>query len=175
MIAPNNCPAGPANVYNFIHANQAGANALSQQSGVNADYLLGLSGWESQWGANRFAQQGNNFFSLHGGSSAPFANGSMKAGGANVYLSTFPQSALAATRYPSSFFNALTGIGHSLHVPAPGGADPSTYGTTNGAFTFTTHMDTAYSTWHTPIGAAIHGWVDVRDKGAHRKPCGGAR
>jgi hypothetical protein len=85
------------------------------------------------------------------------------------------QSALAATRYPSSFFNALTGIGHSLHVPAPGGADPSTYGTTNGAFTFTTHMDTAYSTWHTPIGAAIHGWVDVRDKGAHRKPCGGAR
>ena len=85
------------------------------------------------------------------------------------------QSALAATRYPSSFFNALTGIGHSLHVPAPGGADPSTYGTTNGAFTFTTHMDTAYSTWHTPAGALTHWWVDVRDKGAHRKPCGGAR
>ena len=77
--APNNCPAGPANVYNFIHTNQAAANSLSQQSGVPADYLLGLSGWESQWGANRFAQQGNNFFSLHGGSSAPFANGSMKA------------------------------------------------------------------------------------------------
>jgi RHS repeat-associated protein len=85
-------------------------------------------------------------------------------------------SALPAARYPSSFFNALTGIGHSLHVPAPGGADPSTYGTgANGAFTFTTHMDTAYSTWHTPAGALTHWWVDVRDKGAHRKPCGGAR
>ena len=43
--APNNCPAGPANVYSFIQANQAAANSLAQQSGVNADYLLGLSGW----------------------------------------------------------------------------------------------------------------------------------
>ena len=70
-------------------------------------------------------------------------------------------SAFPAARYPSSFFNALTGIGHSLHVPAPGGADPSTYGTgPNGAFTFTTHMDTAYSTWHTPAGAlSTGGWM----------------
>jgi len=86
----NACPEGPANVYNFIHTNQAAANALSQQSGVPANYFLELSGWESQWGANRFAQQGNNFFSLHGGGGAPFANGSMKAGGSNVYISTFP-------------------------------------------------------------------------------------
>ncbi len=64
-------------------------------------------------------------------------------------------------------------IGHSLHVPGPAGADPSTYGVdpTTGPFTFTTHIDTAYPTWHTPIGAIIHYFVDVRDKGAHSGPC----
>jgi RHS repeat-associated protein len=87
--APN-CPAGPPNVISFIHTNQAAANALQLQSNVPADYLLGLSGWESTWGADRFAAQGNNFFSLHGGSTAPFAIGSMKALGNNTYLSTFP-------------------------------------------------------------------------------------
>ena len=40
VIAPSNCPAGPANVYNFIHTNQAAANALQAQSGVSSDYLL---------------------------------------------------------------------------------------------------------------------------------------
>jgi RHS repeat-associated protein len=81
-------------------------------------------------------------------------------------------SDLAAGRYPSSTFNLITGIGHSLHVTSPGGADPSTYGIgQNGAFTFTTHIDSAYATWHTPVGAFIHWFVDVRDKGIHRKPC----
>ena len=80
-------------------------------------------------------------------------------------------SSLPAGRYPSSFLNSLFGIGSSLHVPAAGGADPSTYGISNGNFTFTTHIDTAYSTWHTPIGALIHLFTDVRDKGAHRGPC----
>jgi hypothetical protein len=53
------------------------------------------------------------------------------------------------------------------HVPPAGGADPSTYGINpaTGNFTFTTHIDTAYATWHTPIGALIHYLVDVRDKG----------
>ncbi len=107
--APSNCPAGPANVYSFIQANQPAANALAKTSGVNADYLLGLSGWESQWGANRFAQQGNNFFSLHGGSSAPFANGSMKAGGANVYLSTFPSYFASGQSFLAQYGNGLAG------------------------------------------------------------------
>ena len=65
-------------------------------------------------------------------------------------------SSLPAGRYPSSFLNSLFGIGSSLHVPGAGGADPSTYGMSNGNFTFTTHIDSAYSTWHTPIGALIH-------------------
>lgn len=80
-------------------------------------------------------------------------------------------SQLPAGRYPSSFLNSLFGIGSSLHVPGPGGRDPSTYGMSNGNFTFTTHIDSAYSTWHTPLGALIHYFVDFRDKGAHRGPC----
>ncbi|MGA8490136.1 MAG: hypothetical protein WB711_06920, partial [Terriglobales bacterium] len=82
-------------------------------------------------------------------------------------------SSLPAGRYPSSFLNLIFGIGSSLHVPAAGGADPSTYGIdpSTGNFTFTTHIDSAYATWHTPIGALIHFLVDVRDKGAHRGPC----
>ena len=63
-------------------------------------------------------------------------------------------------------------VSHCLHVPGQGGADPSTYGVdANGNFTFTTHIDSAYSTWHTPIGALIHYFTDVRGQGAHRKPC----
>ena len=81
-------------------------------------------------------------------------------------------SQLPAGRYPSSLLDRILGIGHSLHVPGPGGPDPSTYGVdSNGNFTFTTHIDSAYSTWHTPIGALIHFFTDVRDKGAHRGPC----
>jgi RHS repeat-associated protein len=80
-------------------------------------------------------------------------------------------SSLSAGRYPSSVFNAITGIGPSLHVPGFGGSDPSTYGMTNRSFTFTTHIDSAYATWHTPVGAFLHWFIDVRDQGAHRKPC----
>jgi hypothetical protein len=81
-------------------------------------------------------------------------------------------SQLPAGRYPSSVLDRIFGIGHSLHVPALGGPDPSTYGVDNDRnFTFTTHIDTAYSTWHTPIGAVIHFFVDARDKGVHRGPC----
>jgi hypothetical protein len=82
-------------------------------------------------------------------------------------------SQLAPGRYASSLLTKILGVGQSLHVPSPGGADPSTYGIdpATGNFTFTTHIDTAYSTWHTPIGAIIHYFVDVRDKGAHRGPC----
>jgi uncharacterized FlgJ-related protein len=71
-------------VIDFIHAHQDDASKLQTKYGVQADYFLGLSGWESQWGANGFAQNGNNFFSLHGGSTAPFASGpAMKAGRAD--------------------------------------------------------------------------------------------
>jgi RHS repeat-associated protein len=79
---------------------------------------------------------------------------------------------LPVGRYPSSILGRIFGFGSSLHVPGPGGADPSTYGVdANGNFTFTTHIDSAYATWHTPIGALIHFFTDVGGQGAHRKPC----
>jgi RHS repeat-associated protein len=81
-------------------------------------------------------------------------------------------SQLPVGRYSSSILGRIFGFGSSLHVPGPGGADPSTYGVdANGNFTFTTHIDSAYATWHTPIGAIIHYFTDVRGQGAHRKPC----
>lgn len=38
------------------------------------------------------------------------------------------------------------------------------------SFTFTTHIDSAYATWYTPLGALSHWFIDVRDKGKRRKP-----
>jgi hypothetical protein len=81
-------------------------------------------------------------------------------------------SQLPVGRYSSTILGRIFGFGSSLHVPGPGGADPSIYGVdANGNFTFTTHIDSAYATWHTPIGALVHFFTDVRDNGAHRGPC----
>lgn len=91
----------------------------------------------------------------------------------NFSVSGASPSQLPPGRYALSTLGQISGIGHALHVPGSGGADPSTYGTdaTTGNFTFTTHIDSAFSTWRTPLGALIHYLVDVRDKGAHRKGC----
>lgn len=89
MTLPTGCTA--PNVIDFIHAHQADATVLGTQLDVPSEFFLGLSGWESTWGANRFAVEGNNFFSLHGESNAPFASGSMKGRlPPYVSLSTFP-------------------------------------------------------------------------------------
>lgn len=81
-------------------------------------------------------------------------------------------SVLPPGRYSLSIFNYFLGLSPSLHVPKAGGADPSVYGMRGTTFNFTTHFDSAYSTPHTPIGALKHWYVDVRDHGAHRTPCG---
>ena len=85
-----------------------------------------------------------------------------------------PQS-LSANRYSPSATSSINGS-NSLHVPAIGnvGGDPTEYGVYNGTFKFTTHFDTAQSGPSHPIGFLIHMRVDVRDSGAHRKPCGGS-
>ena len=113
-------------------------------------------------------------------------NPSMYHGGLNYDWSVpgATEKDLPVKRYPSSMFNFLTGVGPSLHVPPKGNPDSdennkedhSIYGynpTTgpHGGLDFTTHIDHAYATPHTPVGAAIHGLVDVLDKGKFRKPC----
>src|SRR5206468_4775551 len=51
----------------FVRAHQADATIVAQDLEVPTENILGLSGIESTWGTNRFAREGNNFFSLHGG------------------------------------------------------------------------------------------------------------
>ena len=117
-------------------------------------------------------------------STPAFPNPLMRRGALNYdwSVSGATKEDLPARRYPSSFLNFLTGIGPSLHVPPYGNperdensdTDPSIYKATpglNGGLNFTTHIDHDYATWHTPVGAAIHNFVDVRDKGKYRKPC----
>ena len=45
------------NVVRFIHDHLADATTLGAQLQVSASYILGLSGWETTWGNNRFARE----------------------------------------------------------------------------------------------------------------------
>ena len=78
------------NVVTFMHEHATDATTIAALLQVPPSFILGLSGWESTWGNNRFAREGNNFFSLHGTETAPVATGKMRAAGAPVSLSTFP-------------------------------------------------------------------------------------
>ena len=136
MALPKGCTA--PNVIAFIHAHQADAIILGKEIGIPAEYFLGLSGWESLWGDNRFAQEGNNFFSLHGDSTAPFANGSMNGRRPPfVSLSKFPSyldcgrsfiaqygSSLRGTNTPLAFAHALVKSGFNSGDARTGG-DPN--------------------------------------------------
>lgn len=62
-----------------------------------------------QWGNNRFARDGNNFFSLHGSETAPFANGKMRAAGAPVSMSTFPSYLASGRSFIAQYGGALRG------------------------------------------------------------------
>ena len=74
----------------FIKLHKLDAAQVAADLAVPTENLLGLSGIESKWGAGPFATNGrNNFFSLHGGSDAPFANGSVTSAQDGT-LSTFP-------------------------------------------------------------------------------------
>jgi hypothetical protein len=113
MPLPKSCTA--PNVIDFIHAHQADAVVLGKQIDVPAEFLLGLSGWESTWGANRFATEGNNFFSLHGSATAPFANGSIKGRlPPYVSLSTFPSYLACGQSFLAQYGSFLRGAKSSL-------------------------------------------------------------
>ena len=113
MALPKGCTA--PNVIDFIHAHQVDAIVLGKQLEVPPEYFLGLSGWESTWGANRFAQEGNNFFSLHGGSTAPFANGSIKGRlPPYVSLSTFASYLDCGRSFIAQYGSFLRGVNTPL-------------------------------------------------------------
>lgn len=98
------------NVVAFIHAHVTDATTLGALLQVRASYILGLSGWESQWGSNHFALVGNNFFSLHGGKTKPFATGEMRAaGGKHPLLSTFPSYLASGQSFIAQYGSYLRG------------------------------------------------------------------
>jgi hypothetical protein len=125
------------NVVAFIHAHQHDAATLGAALRVPLTYILRLSGWESTWGANRFAREGNNFFSLHGDERKPFATGVMRAaGGRRPLMSKFPsylacgQSFIAqygahlyGTASPAAFAQGLIKSGFNSGSAKTGGND----------------------------------------------------
>ena len=112
-LSSSNCTA--PNVISFIHAHQADANTLGKQLQIPAAYILGLSGWETTWGDNRFAKEGNNFFSLHGNAEAPFATGFMKAAKPpHASLSTFPSFLASGQSFVAQYGAHLQGASTPL-------------------------------------------------------------
>jgi RHS repeat-associated protein len=97
----------------FIHAHQADAATIANQLGVPVQNVLGLSGIESQWGTSNAALQANNFFGLHGGANAPFANGvwytSPKSGPA-VAMSKFPSYLASAQSFAAQYGSYVQGV-----------------------------------------------------------------
>jgi RHS repeat-associated protein len=98
-----------AQAVTFVHAHQSDAAIVAQGLAVPTENILGLSAIESMWGRNRFALEGNNFFSLHGGANAPFATGSMRArGGAS--MSTFPSYLASARSFAAQYGRYVQGL-----------------------------------------------------------------
>ena len=60
-------PRRPSNerILTFIARYRKDAAAVAGGLEVTTEAILGLSGYESGWGLERFAQEGNNFFGLH--------------------------------------------------------------------------------------------------------------
>ena len=94
-------------------------------------------------------------------------------------LSAAQYGAVQQTRYsPPGFFGGVLGIGPSVHLPkGPGNGSPSQdspstlpFSKQNGTVTTSVHIDSAQSNAAHPIGAAIHGSVDVAGA-ATRNPC----
>ncbi|HTQ12315.1 MAG TPA: RHS repeat-associated core domain-containing protein [Rhizomicrobium sp.] len=98
-----------ANAVSFVKHHEADAAAVAQQLQVPTSFVLGLSAAESQYGTNRFSRLGNNFFSLQGNASSPFANGSMQAQNSSAQLSTFPSYAASAQSFAAQYGAGVRG------------------------------------------------------------------
>jgi RHS repeat-associated protein len=100
---PNPSPPGPNPCNNrtaveYVKLHLADAATAGEPIGVPGVNILGLSAAETGYGTNRFAVAANNFFSLHGGANAPYANGSVQAQH-GPSLSTFPSFLASAQSF----------------------------------------------------------------------------
>jgi len=97
------------NAVGFVKAHAAYAAQVAGQLQVPTENLLGLSAAESGYGTGPFAINGrNNFFSLHGDASAPFANGSAKSARDGL-MSTFPSYKASAQSFAAQYGNLVRG------------------------------------------------------------------
>ena len=102
--------AGTAtNPLKFTQDHQDDAATAAQQLKVPTQNVLGLSANESSWGTSSAAQEANNFFGLHGGADAPFANGVWytKKG---VAMSSFPSYLESAKSFAAQYGKFVAGI-----------------------------------------------------------------
>ncbi len=102
------------NAVNFVKANIGAATQVSGLLQVPPVNILGLSAAESGYGKDPNVttivdgQPANNFFSLHGGASAPYANGSFMLGTAR--LSTFPSYQASAQSFAAQYGGLVQGM-----------------------------------------------------------------
>ena len=106
---PHN-PCNDTDAMAFTKTHASDAASVATQLHVPTENVLGLSGAESRWSAGRFATDGNNFFSLQGNSSSPFANGQMEAQKSTAVLSKFPSYLASARSFAAQYGNQVSGI-----------------------------------------------------------------
>ncbi len=128
-------PCSALSAVSFIHAHQDDAATVARQLTVPTQNVLGISGIESNWGQSNAAVFANNFFGLHGGADAPFANGVWFTRG-GVGMSTFPSYLASARSFaaqwgafvrgigdPTQFAQALVNAGFNPGMPPLGNPD----------------------------------------------------
>jgi hypothetical protein len=100
---------GATQAVSFIKAHQADAALVAKQLGIPTQNVLGLSGIESTWGTSNIATSANNFFGLHGGANAPFANGAYVTSG-GVQMSAFPSYLASAQSFAAQYGSFVSGV-----------------------------------------------------------------
>ena len=93
----------------WIAAHRKDADKVAKELGVSTAEILGLSALESTWGNNRFAKEGNNFFSLH--YPASLATGFILArADSKVKVATFASYADSAESFRLDYGSIVKGI-----------------------------------------------------------------
>ncbi len=102
-------PCSALSAVSFIHAHQDDAAIVARQLTVPTQNVLGLSGIESKWGQSNAARYANNFFGLHGGADAPFANEVWYTRG-GVAMSAFPSYLASGQSFAAQWGASVRGI-----------------------------------------------------------------
>ncbi|NHZ35960.1 glucosaminidase domain-containing protein [Massilia rubra] len=101
------CNVHNAVLFVSLHAREAGA--LARKLKMPTENILGLAAHECKHGEGRFADKGNNFFSMH--APAPFQIGTITAlRDPKVKMAVFPNFKIACNSFDESYGEKLHGI-----------------------------------------------------------------